>query len=60
MREHLTAIQCAIGHNNLLWVLGCEVGGGELNHFACADKEHLGLGEISENPLGQFHRCCGH
>src|SRR3546814_9401879 len=58
--QKISAFQRAVGHNHLLGIERGEVRGTELNHFARAYEQYIGLRQIAEYTLGQAHGGSGH
>ena len=54
--ELLAALEGAVGDRDGARVLRGEVGGGQLDHLAGADEQHLDLGQVLEQLPGQSHR----
>ena len=54
-RQGLTAGHGSIGHHDAHGPLGAEVRQAEVDHLARANEQHRGLGEVSEDLLGELH-----
>ena len=58
--QQLGPLQGAVGHHHLGDVLFAQVAGHQFDGLAGTDQQHLGLGEIGEDPPSQAHRGKGH
>jgi len=54
--QFFATLQRAVGNRHRLGVLGCKVGGGQLDHFTGADKQHADVAQVFKQLACQSHR----
>ena len=58
--QFLRALVCTVGNGNELGIFGGKISGHQFNHFACANKENVQIGNGREDLLCHFDRCRSH